>query len=299
MGFVRGGARSRARLVDMDVAAQVTAALPASNIVELAGGHQSRVFSVAEEDDVVAVAKVVDSSTVDRAEFDARLDVIESLADLDPRVCRPMLLGDRRVTELTSPDGRTRYLVLFEFAPGSAPDPARASDARRMGAALSQLHLSMSQVPDASLPVVGALRTVPPVDAPESGDHQLLHGDFNASNLRFAGPSVRIFDLDDCGYGPPAFDIANALYMVLFDACVDGNPAVYETFRTSFVDGYVGDAGSALPMRIVDRFIDLRVHALGSWLDDLDNAPIGIRTASAEWQATLRSFVSAYRSTGG
>lgn len=289
---------SRARLVDVDVAGQVAAALPASDIVELTGGHQSRVFRVTERNDVVAVAKVIDSYLVDRAELDARLDVIDALADLDPQVCRPMLLGDRRVTELSSLDGRPKYLVLFEFAPGAAPNPASASDAQCMGAAHSQLHGSMSRVPATTLPVVAALRTVAAGQA-SGGAHQLLHGDFNASNLRMAGAAVKIFDLDDCGYGPPAFDVANALYMVLFDATIDGDPTVYETFRPAFVDGYVGGTGSALPMRIVDQFIDLRVQALGSWLDDLDNAPVGIRTASTEWQATLLSFVADYRSTSG
>jgi len=68
----------------------------------------------------------------------------------------------------------------------------------------------------------------------------------------------------------------------------------YETFRRSFLAGYLGASGSSLPEEALDRFIDLRVQALRAWLDDLDNAPIGIRTASPSWQATLRSFVAGY-----
>jgi len=33
------------------------------------------------------------------------------------------------------------------------------------------------------------------------------------------------------------------------------------------------------------------VSALGHWLDNLTTAPIGIRTASAEWHEVLRTFV--------
>lgn len=125
----------------------------------------------------------------------------------------------------------------------------------------------------------------------------MLHGDFNASNLRESSGMIRIFDLDDCGYGPPAFDIANALYMVLFDASTAGTFKTYENFRRAFLDGYVGAAGPSFPPECLDRFIDLRVQALGAWLDDLANAPLGVRFASTAWQATLRSFVASYRPT--
>jgi len=214
-------------------------------------------------------------------------------------VCRPLLIDGRRVAEMTSPDGRRHYAVCFELAPGMEPDPARAADAERMGAALAQLHVSMRQLPATTLPVVHALRTAPAHGAPAAAPHQLLHGDFNASNLRQAGGVLRVFDLDDCGYGPPAFDVANALYMVLFDAVTHGSIETYERFRRSFVDGYAGASGLLLPETTLDRFIDLRVRALGSWLDDLGNAPIGIRTASQAWQATLRSFVAGHRSAAG
>jgi Ser/Thr protein kinase RdoA (MazF antagonist) len=196
---------------------------------------------------------------------------------------------------LTLADGRQHFAACFEFALGTEPDPARAADAARMGAALSNLHVAMSQLQAFPLPVVSALRAVSADDAPAAGAHQMLHGDFNASNLRQTGDVVRIFDLDDCGYGPPAFDVANALYMVLFDTVTHGTVETYETFRRSFVDGYVGASDQRLPEEVLDRFIDLRVRALGSWLDDVDNSPIGIRTASRAWRATLRSFVTDYR----
>ena len=46
---------------------------------------------------------------------------------------------------------------------------------------------------------------------------------------------------------------------------------------------------------LLTRLIDLRVAALGAWLDDLEHAPIGIRTASDAWRATLRAFVADHR----
>jgi Ser/Thr protein kinase RdoA (MazF antagonist) len=271
------------------------AALAVDGVEELNGGHQSRVFRVVGGNGLLAVAKVLNATIVDRDELEVRLDVTAALADLDRRVCRPLLLGDQRVLDLTTADGQLHHVVCFEFAFGAEPDPARAVDASRMGAALSQLHASMSRLCAAPLPVVNALRSGPVDDEIAAGRHQILHGDFNASNLRDAGGVFRIFDFDDCGYGPPEFDVANALYMVLFDATTHGTVEIYKTFRRSFVDGYVGASGPFLHQESLDRFIDLRVRALAFWLDDVDNAPIGIRTAPSAWHATLRSFVTNYR----
>ena len=284
----------RAMLVVMDLAERLAAALAVTEVVELVGGHQSRVFRVRSGDGASLVVKLLDAARVDRAALDARLDVTAALADLDDRVCRPRLLGGRRVTELTASDGRTHHVVCFEFASGTPPDPADPADAAAMGVALAQLHGSMRRLPAAALPVVHALRTVPD-DPAAVGAHQLLHGDFGADNLRIAGGVMRIFDFDDCGYGPPAFDVANALYRVLFDSVTTvttGATGTYERFRANFVDGYVGASGAPLPDEVLDAFIGLRVRALGAWLDDLDGAPIGIRDASPAWHATLRTFVA-------
>ena len=102
--------------------------------------------------------------------------------------------------------------------------------------------------------------------------------------------AIRVFELDDWGYGPPAFDVANALYMVLFDAVVHSTLESYQTFRRSFVSGYVDLSRQALADHALDRLIDLRVEALQGWLADLETAPVGIRTASHEWLETLRSL---------
>lgn len=277
----------------MDLAARLATVPGVDGVEELAGGHQSRVFRIGRRVGPPAVAKALDAALTDRRELAARLDVITAVADLDPRVCRPLDLAGRRITELATAD-QQHYVVCYELAPGTAPDPARPDDARRMGAALAHLHASMARVPAAPLPTVRALGTETGDDTPAAGPIQLLHGDFNADNLRAADGVIRIFDLDDCGYGPPAFDVANALYMVLFDASVQGAPETYETFRRSFVDGYASTPGPSLPDGALDRFIDRRVRALASWLDDLDTAPIGIRSASPAWHATLRSFVASY-----
>jgi Ser/Thr protein kinase RdoA (MazF antagonist) len=274
----------------MDLIERLRAALPIDSIESLSGGHQSRVFSAVGPSGRLVV-KVQDASLVDRTELLARLDVVAALAELHARVCRPLSVGDTRVVELRSDGQVEHYVTCFDFAPGTAPDPERPTDAEQMGTALAHLHRSMRQLPPVPLPAVAALRTPAAEELASTVDRQLLHGDFNAGNLRLDAGAVNIFDFDDCGYGPPAFDVANALYMVAFDGYVSERSEVYDRFRTSFVHGYVDGSPASLDGETIDRLIDLRVDALSAWLDDLDHAPADIKNASSTWLATLRGFV--------
>jgi len=123
---------------------------------------------------------------------------------------------------------------------------------------------------------------------------QLLHGDFSSKNVRVARARWRIFDFDDCGYGPVELDVANSLYFVLFDAMTGGDREGYRRFREAFLRGYRDRSGSAATDPVLDRLITRRVLALASWLADPDTAPAGIRTASPAWRTTLDGFVQRY-----
>lgn len=97
----------------------------------------------------------------------------------------------------------------------------------------------------------------------------------------------------DC-CGPRSFEIANALYMVLFASTIEDEIERYRTFENAFLGGYETEDSHTVDRRSVDHFVDLRVRALECWLDDLPTAPIGVRTATPQWHQTLRSFVSSY-----
>ena len=43
-----------------------------------------------------------------------------------------------------------------------------------------------------------------------------------------------MFDFDDCGTGPAVFDVANALYMELFEAMTGGSMESYGRFSHAF-----------------------------------------------------------------
>jgi Ser/Thr protein kinase RdoA (MazF antagonist) len=155
-----------------------------------------------------------------------------------------------------------------------------------MAHTLAELHRVMAAIP---------IGDVGPVAALEIGDAyqlpvQLLHGDFSAANIRLHDGQARVFDFDDCGSGPVQFDVANTLYMVMFDATVTGNPGRYERFREWFVDAYRSATGRSMDDALLDTMIELRRDALRFWIDHLDEAPTGIRTSSPDWIAVLRRF---------
>jgi Ser/Thr protein kinase RdoA (MazF antagonist) len=274
----------------VDLVWRITALAGATSVVELSGGHQSRVF-VADRPDGRVVVKVRRQADVDRAAVTARMAVVADLAAVDPQVCGPVPLGGVLVTELED-DGDAYVVTCCEHVDGPAPDPANPVDAALMGRALARLHRSMASLDPQPLPLVAALRTVRP---DWDGPSQLLHGDFNAGNLRVVAGGCRIFDFDDCGYGPPVFDVANALLMVEFDDVTGGRSGAYASFEESFLAGYQGAAFAVVDTDELHAFVDLRVDALEHWLDHPDTAPAGIRHSSPAWHSTLRGFVSDHR----
>jgi Ser/Thr protein kinase RdoA (MazF antagonist) len=269
---------------------QVAGAVDATAV---AGGFQSHVFELAFADGRHAVAKVLDASLIAAAEVLCRVELVAELAASDPRVCAPLSINGRLVNEVVGDGGADALLICFEFADGVAPDERDPSDAELMGSTLAGLHQSLARLAPRSLPRVAALRSNS-LDAAD--DMQLLHGDFNSANLRCNGSAVKVFDFEDCGYGPRLFDLANALYMVLFSATVEDDIDRYRAFAPAFTSGYARGWGGPIDRLQVSRYIDLRVGALAGWVSDLNTAPIGIRTATPQWHATLRSFVTQYES---
>jgi Ser/Thr protein kinase RdoA (MazF antagonist) len=251
--------------------------LGATACQELKGGHQARVFRVSPAQGETIIAKVL-ADGIEQTELECRVGVIASLSEFAPQVCRPLPVRGRLVNQIAATAGPA-WLTCYEDAGSHA---------------LAQLHAAMRRLPQTNLPVVGALRAAG-WECAADDPPQLLHGDFNASNLRECAGHIRVFDFDDCGYGPTVFDVANALFMVLFDATVGGRVDTYETFASEFVAAYDEAAGYALRGDALKAHIDGRVATLKMWLDNDDLAPAGIRNASPAWRGVLRGFVSDYR----
>jgi len=224
----------------------------------------------------------------DVAILSARMQAVETLGGELPAVVTPI----RVAGDLIRPIGEW-LMTATPFVAGDRLYISTPHAGRLMGQTLARLHEALAAMPVFEIPPVAALESdLPSTDQPSSerSGWQLLHGDFSDKNLIASPTGLRIFDFDDCGYGPIAYDLANSLYMVLFDSEVNDSRSRYETFRASFLDGY--GAVATVDVAAVDEMITIRIAALGRWLEDLPNAPIGIQTSSPEWLETLRSFVT-------
>ncbi len=257
---------------------------------ELHGGYQSRVFEGTCGDDRVVV-KLSDSRLVDE-HYRQRVEMTSLLAEIDDSVVGPLTTNVGIVAELGD-----WFAVVSPFVVGETPDICEEADVRRVATTMAGLHRSLRQFDPIDLPTVAALAAAePPINPAEFGQRQLLHGDFSPANLLFSDRRVRVFDFDDCGYGPIEFEVGNTLYMVLFDAAMSSELERYERFRAWFVDEYRSASSQRLPDELVDTSIGLRVQALGRWIDEPESAPIGIRTATPAWRDSLRAFVQSHTS---
>jgi Ser/Thr protein kinase RdoA (MazF antagonist) len=230
------------------------------------------------------VVKLTDRRFADRTDLDRRMRTVATLARSAVEVVGPMRIRGELVQQIGG-----WWMTATPFVEGARLDVADPDDVRLMGATVARLHAAMAHLATGELPVVAALREAA-IGAERAG-WQLLHGDLNIENLIDTPDGVRVVDFDDCGVGPVEFDLANACYMVRFDAETGGRPEQYDVFRRHLLAGYDEAARRPLDRIAVDRMIEARIAALARWLDDLGSAPIGIRTASPEWLATLRAFV--------
>ncbi len=269
-------------------------ALGFHDATELGGGWQSRVFAARGAVGSVAV-KLTQARLVDRQVLEQKTALVDDLARLDASVVAPAPVCG----SLVYPFGEW-LVTATNLIDGDRLEESNAAHSELLGASLAGLHRSMRELPAVDLPRVAALRS----DAGHRWDYaesdQLLHGDFNTSNLILTGAGIRIFDFDDCGYGPVEFDVANSIYMVLFDSWTkEGSMTTFRVFRSAFVGGYSRSADRTLDDAIIDSLIDVRVMALQRWAANPSEAPIGIRNSPAEWIETLGRFVREWFSEDG
>lgn len=262
-------------------------------VTELGGGRQSRVFEANDGDRRLAV-KLTDAEFVDRHRLERRVWLTAELARIDYSVAEPVPINGRLVYPWGGWVATATPLII-----GTNPDVSIVAHRELMGSTLARLHSSMARIQGIDLPRVAALRASDRETPPPTDSDQLLHGDFNSDNLLLTDHGVRVFDFDDCGYGPVEYDVANALYMVLFDSWVtDGSRDEYELFRPHFLDGYSQESKRDLDESVVDDLMDTRVDAVGFWLENPLAAPSGIRDSDDEWTEMLTRFVEYWR-TGG
>ena len=198
-----------------------------------------------------------------------------------------------------------RYMVLFHFVEGSAPDETGDMTAgyEELGAIAARCHehvLSWEKPSDfqrltwdekavfGPTPTWGNWRDAPEVTPEVAGvlekveqmvrdrlvafgkapaRFNLIHADMRLANLLIDGKGTRLIDFDDCGWGWFLYDFAAAISFIEDDPRI---PAL----KAAWVRGYrsVRDLSAAEEVEI-DTFVMLRRMALLAWIGSHIEAP--------------------------
>jgi Ser/Thr protein kinase RdoA (MazF antagonist) len=198
-----------------------------------------------------------------------------------------------------------RFLVLFKFVEGAAPDESGDMTAgfKELGAIAARCHDHVlnwekpspferltwdAEAVFGDAATWGNWRDAPGVDetvcatleqveakvrnrlaayGKAPGRYNLIHADMRLANLLVAGPRTRVIDFDDCGWGWFMYDFAAAISFMEDDARV---PAL----KAAWLAGY--RSVRALPAEDeaeIDTMIMLRRMALLAWIGSHIEAP--------------------------
>jgi Ser/Thr protein kinase RdoA (MazF antagonist) len=192
----------------------------------------------------------------------AELELLDQLQQHSAPVAFPIRTNDQQLAiEIDTPQSRTT-LALCHYAPGNAPgSEITLEQARQLGQATAQLHISMSHVVTQqqrqnldfsylfaqSLQILATLLT-PAVHSdlerrcetlqqqiPKLPQHSpyfgLIHGDINLKNIHFTAQSLLFIDFDQCGPGWYAFEIGKFCHAI-------SHLAARQQLQQSFLQAY-------------------------------------------------------------
>ncbi len=198
-----------------------------------------------------------------------------------------------------------RFLVLFEFLEGTAPDGNgdMANEFEELGSIAAKCHnhvLSWEKPKDfdritwdwqsifGKFPIWGDWRDAPEVDekirpilekvetkigqrlsefGKSNERFNLIHADMRLANLLVGHDQTRLIDFDDCGWGWFMYDFAASI------SFIEDDPRV-PTLKAAWLRGYRSERNlSAQEEAEIDTFVMLRRMALLAWIGSHIEAP--------------------------
>jgi Ser/Thr protein kinase RdoA (MazF antagonist) len=215
------------------------------------------------------------------------VDLLTDLTQVTDCVIAPRPFPSGRLVEAVRFEDRSYNAVLFPRVDGAHAEFSSFNTAFRLGELLAELHTALGALDRKyDLPVMKNVA---------SANH-LIHGDFGAANVLQARHSFVIIDFEDACYSSHAYELANSLYMMLFDSRHAVADLIAARPAQGFLQGYTKHITVVLDE--VRPAIDQRVRLLAGWLTDPSAAPFSISTSSDDWRKELTKFVNAY-TTGG
>lgn len=230
------------------------------------------------------ILRLTDRDHRSREFLDEELRLLRDLEAVTSIAVKPLTFPSGRFIEEAEYRGRFYNVVIFTFIEGSSFDISSYANACDFGALLAELHIALSELSclyDLNV-MENRLET-----------KQLIHGDFNPTNVLFSNCSFIIIDFENSCYASFEYELANTIYMVLFDARNDPGGLLESGFIKGFLAGYTRDR--RIDFETVRSEVDRRVSKLEGWLNDLASAPLSISASPESWKNELEDFIHAYQ----
>ena len=121
---------------------------------------------------------------------------------------------------------------------------------------------------------------------------KLIHGDFNPTNVICTSQDSVVIDFENACYSSHEYEIANTIYMTVFDCRHRISQFQESEFVEGFVCGYKRNGQPDLPA--IRALVGERVSMLKNWLDDPASAPLSVASSSSDWKQELRDFITSF-----
>ena len=282
--------------------------LPFDGPLKLLRRGQNLVF-VAQIGNTKKIIRVTDSKHRSKTALLEEIRLLNNLGHHLQFICKPQKGPQNKWIETVDLNNETKYITFFEQAKGQYPDLNCRNDVAIIAKCLAQLHHETSIHPQRysrRLADESPYFQIEP-DSQYSGSfdvldwwenlkkenrsYGLIHGDFNASNMKLYNGQVKLFDFDDCCYHWYDYEIANTIYMFMF---ANRKSAIEKTIE--FFDLFLLECSrhKSTSFENVKHFITYRVCLLNTWIKNTSKAPLFIKTAQKEWIDELNGFIACY-----
>jgi Ser/Thr protein kinase RdoA (MazF antagonist) len=244
---------------------------------------QNHVFKATLDGDT-CILRLTDLAHRSVKRLQAEIDLLTDLHLVTTLTIAPMQFLSGKFIETVTYQGMHYNAAIFPFVNGSPSNMKSFAEACYSGALLAQLHTVLAGL-DKQYDLPARQHT-------SDSARQLIHGDFNPTNVLSTNSSSVVIDFEDACYSTYEYELANSIYMTMFD--YRHHPIQFRDseFINGFLSGYTSH--KEIDRQGVRAGMDERVAMLQRWLSEPDSAPLSIASSPESWKQELANFVLSY-----